>query len=416
MLSCPNSCGLFTPSITRTHQHRPFKNLPLLSLFQSPHPRFSLPPKSSLNPTPPLLAASDGGEENGKERPKLRWVEIGPNITEAQKEAISQLPPKMTKRCKAIMKRIICFSPEEGGELSLLLSTWVKLMKPRRADWLSVLKEMKSQENPLFLQVIEFALEEESFEANIRDYTKIIHEYGKQNCLREAENTFMAMKKRGFTCDQVTLTVLIHMYSKASNLSQAEETFEELKLLGLPLDKKAYGSMIMAYIRAGMAERGESLMREMETQDVYPGREVYKALLRAYSMSGDAEAAQRVFGAIQFAGIVPDAKLCALLMNAYCVAGQTDKARSVMENLRKARIELSDKCVALMLAAYEKENNLNKALGLVMDLENDGGYVVGKEAAEVLAKWFRRLGVVDEVEHVLRAYYTQTNKLQSIFL
>lgn len=152
MLSYTNSCGLLTATITGTHQHRPSKGLPLPSVFQSQHPRFSFLSKSSLNRAPTLLAASKG-EENEKERPKLRWVEIGPNITEAQKQAISQLPPKMTKRCKALMRRIICFSPEENGDLTLLLSTWVKLMKPRRADWLSVLKEMKTQENPLFLQV-----------------------------------------------------------------------------------------------------------------------------------------------------------------------------------------------------------------------------------------------------------------------
>ncbi|XP_077235570.1 tetratricopeptide repeat (TPR)-like superfamily protein [Tasmannia lanceolata] len=385
---------LFSTPITKTQYLPPWKNTSDASL--SHHSRISCFPNLFLQP--PTVSF----DEEEKERPKLRWVEVGPDITEAQKQAISQLPLKMTKRCKALMKRLICFISQEE-DLSLLLGAWVKIMKPRRADWLVVLKEMTRLENPLLLEVTEYALVEESFEANIRDYTKLIDAYAKQNRLQDAEKTLAAMKGRGFTCDQVTLTALVHMYSKAGNLTRAQETFEEMKLLGLPLDKRAYGSMIMAYIRAGMAERGEHLMREMEAQDICARKEVYKALLRAYSMAGDSGGAQRVFDAIQFAGIVPDVKHCALLMTAYCEAGQSDQARSVLENFRSAGLRPSDKCVALMLATYEKENNLEKALALLLDLEKDG-VVVGQEASEVLAKWFSRLGVINEVEHVLREY------------
>ncbi|XAR63156.1 hypothetical protein NMG60_11022996 [Bertholletia excelsa] len=331
---------------------------------------------------------------------KFRWVEVGPEITETQKQLISQLPFKMSKRCKALMKQIICFSPERAS-LSQLLDAWVRIMKPRRSDWLSVLKELRRLDHPMYFEVEELALIEESFEANVRDYTKIIHGYAKQNRLEDAEKTLLAMKRRGFPCDQVILTALVHMYSKAGNLKLAEDLFKEMKLLGVPLDRRSYGSMIMSYIRAGMLDRGEFLLREMESQETYAGREVYKALLRAYSMMGDSEGAQRVFDSIQIAGIVPDAKLCSLLVNAYVVAGQSQKAFIVFENLRKAGLEPSDKCVALILAAFEKENKLNKVLDFLTGLEKDG-ILIGEEASKVLVEWFRKLGVVEEVELILK--------------
>ncbi|KAK9273198.1 hypothetical protein L1049_018005 [Liquidambar formosana] len=359
-----------------------------------------------LHPPPALVAMNveeiGRPEIIGEEKSRFKWVEVGPDITEAQKQAISQLPPKMTKRCKSLMKQIICYSPQKTS-LSDLLAAWVKIMKPRRADWLSVLKELWKLDHPMLFEVAELACLEQSFEANIRDYTKLIDSFGKENRLQDAENTLLAMKRRGFTCDQVILTAMIHMYSKAGNLKLAEETFEEIKLLGQPLDKRSYGSMITAYIRAGMPDQGEILLKEMESLEIYAGREVYKALLRAYSMTGDTEGAQRVFDAIQFAGIVPDVKLCGLLINAYGVAGQSEKARIAFENLRRAGLEPSDKCVALMLAAYEKENKLNKALDFLIDLERDG-IMVEKEGSEILARWFLRLGVVEEVELVLRDY------------
>ena len=90
--------------------------------------------------------------ESEREKPRFRWVEVGYDITETQKQAISQLPPKMTKRCKAVMKQIICFSPQKG-ELSDMLAAWVRIMKPERADWLLVLKHLRILNHPLYIQV-----------------------------------------------------------------------------------------------------------------------------------------------------------------------------------------------------------------------------------------------------------------------
>ncbi|KAJ8900188.1 hypothetical protein K2173_024828 [Erythroxylum novogranatense] len=350
-------------------------------------------------------------EEEEEEKPRFRWTEVGPYLTEAQKKAVSDLPRRMTKRCKAVMRQIIYFS-DQKAMLSDVLSAWVSIMKPRRSDWLSVLRELKSMQHPFYVQVAEFALLEESYEANVRDYTKLIHYYGKQNHLQEAESTLLAMKRAGFECDQVTLTAMIVMYGKAGNLRLAEETFEELKLLGEPLDKRSYGSMIMAYIRAGKLEEGETILREMDSQETRAGTEVYKALLRAYSLAGDTEGAQRVFDAIQFAGIPPDVRLCGLLINAYRMAGQSEKARIAFGNMCRAGLQPSDKCVALVLAAYEQENKLDTALEFLVVLESEG-VMIGKEASEVLVGWFRRLGVVKDVELILSEFaaWETNNKL-----
>lgn len=94
-----------------------------------------------------------GKPENKVEKPRYKWVEIGTNITEAQKKAIAQLPPTMTKRCMAVMKQIICLSPQKGS-LSDLLAAWVRRLKPDRADWLAVLKELKIMDYQLYLQVL----------------------------------------------------------------------------------------------------------------------------------------------------------------------------------------------------------------------------------------------------------------------
>ncbi|XP_071698072.1 pentatricopeptide repeat-containing protein At1g01970 [Rutidosis leptorrhynchoides] len=388
------------PNCTLIHKTQLYNHL-LYSYTQSPFTKLTNTHRLIVNPR--LVCAVGELGQIQDEKPKIRWIEIKlDEINDAQRNHISRLPKNMTNRCKALMKQLICFSPEKCS-LSVLLCAWVRSMKPARADWLVVLKELDNMNHPLRLEVAEFALNEESFEPNIRDYTKLIHGYAKQSRLQDAENTLQAMKNRGLECDQVTFTSLIHMYSKAGNFNRAKHTFEEMKLCGLLLDNRAYGSMVMAYIRAGMLKDGETLLKEMEAQQVYAKSEVYKAMLRAYSMNGDSVGAQRIFDAIQIAGIIPDDKICTVLINAYVVAGQSQEAIAAFENMRRAGIVPNDRCVGLMLDLYEKDQKLKEVLNFLIYLERDG-IMIGKEASEKLARWFRELGVLEEVELVLRDY------------
>lgn len=108
----------------------------------------------------PLLAVSNvavnqksSAENQVNDKPRYRWVKIGSDVTEEQQRAILKLPPKMINRCKALMQQIICYSPEKGS-VSLLLEAWVKSMKPDRADWLAVLKELDRLNHPMYLEVM----------------------------------------------------------------------------------------------------------------------------------------------------------------------------------------------------------------------------------------------------------------------
>jgi len=97
-------------------------------------------------------------------------------------------------------------------------------------------------------QATKFSVNEESFEANIRDYTKLLDGYAKKDRLEDAERVFKTMTDKGFSRDAVTCNVLIHMYSKTGNLDRAREAFDQMRTLGLQQDQSAYGSMIMACV------------------------------------------------------------------------------------------------------------------------------------------------------------------------
>lgn len=325
------------------------------------------------------------------------WTAIGQKLEVAEKKITPEEPAVMSGKCKSIMKQVLSLSDEDDP--SELLSQLKEKLNPRRVDWLAILQQLNESNKSIYFKATEFALNEESFEASIRDYTKLLDGYAKKDRLEDAERILKMMTEKGFARDVVTCSALIHMYSKTGNLDQAREAFEQIRALGLQPDQKAYGSMIMAYVQAGLPKAGESLMREMEAKDIKPGKEVYMALLRAFAKRGLVDGAQRIFNTMQFAGIMPNLESCTLLVEAYGQSGDADQARNVFDHMMKAGHKPDDKCTANMLAAYEKKNFLDKALNLLLDLEKDG-FKQGIETSAVLIDWLGRLGLVYEAEQV----------------
>ncbi|KAH9323657.1 hypothetical protein KI387_018296, partial [Taxus chinensis] len=337
-----------------------------------------------------------GTEENSTHG--LRWTDVQvQNVELAQRKLIEDLPPKMRGRSRAVIKHIICMTEEDDPHP--ILMKWVKIMKPKRVDWLAVLKQISAYDHPLFFKITEIALSLESFEPNIRDYTKLIDAYATKGHLEDAERVFGTVEERGFVCDATIFTVLIRMYSKAGKFDKARYIFDNMRQSGFQLDQKAYGAMIMAYVRAGMPEAGESLIREMEAKDINVGLEVYKTLLKYFARRGNAIGAQRVFNTMQFSGIMPNLNSCALLIEAYACAGEPDQARIAFENMMKAGYKPDDKCTSIMVYAYEKKNILGKALALLLDLEKDG-FKLGAATSALLIDWLGKLGFVEEAEQI----------------
>ncbi|KAK4782924.1 hypothetical protein SAY86_007298 [Trapa natans] len=251
------------------------------------------------------------------------------------------------------------------------------------------------------LQVAELLLSEESFQAKIRDYSKLIDAYAKENRLEDAERVLKQMDENGVTPDILISTILVHMYSKLGNLDRAKEAFEILRAQGFRPDIKAYNSMIMAHINAGQPKLGEALMRDMEARDLKPTEDIYMALLRSFAQQGDVNGAGKIATTMQFAGIQPSMESCTLLVEAYGKVGDPDQARSNFDYMIKIGHRPNDRSVSSMIAAYEKKNLLDKALNLLLMLQKDHGFEPGVSTYTVLLDWLCKLLLIEEAEQVL---------------
>ncbi|KAL4649987.1 hypothetical protein ACB092_01G053700 [Castanea dentata] len=327
-----------------------------------------------------------------------KWAEVADKIHERGELIWPEEPKPISGKCKLLTESILSLNEEEDP--SPVLAEWVELLQPSRIDWITLLDRLKEQNNSLYFKVAELVLHEESFQTNIRDYSKLIDAHAKENRLEDAERILKKMNENGIVPDILTATVLVHMYSKAGNIERAKEAFESLRSQGFQPDMKVYNSMIVAYVNAGQPKLGESLMREMEARDMKPTQEIYMALLRSFAQRGDVGGAGRIANTMQFAGFQPSLESCTLLVEAYGQSGDPDLARSNFDYMIKVGHRPDDRCTASMIAAYEKKNLLDKALNLLLQLEKDG-FQPGVATYTVLVDWLGKLQLVNEAEQLL---------------
>ncbi|XP_048130058.1 pentatricopeptide repeat-containing protein At4g11690 isoform X2 [Rhodamnia argentea] len=325
-----------------------------------------------------------------------KWAEVADKIHESEEITWPQEPKPVSGKSKLVTEKIL--SMKEEDDPFPLLAEWVELMQPNRVDWTALLDRLKEQNPHVYLKVAEHLLNVESFQANVRDYTKLIDAYAKDISLEDAERILKKMYENGILPDILTATILVHMYCKAGKLDRAKEAFESLKGQGFQPDMKVYNSMIMAYANAGKPAMAETLMTER--RDMTPSEEIYMALLRSYAQSGDVAGAAKITTRMEFAGFQPSLESCTLIVEAYGQAGDPDMARNNFDYMIKMGIKPDDRCTAGMISAYMKKNLLDKALNLLLQLEKDG-FEPGVHTYAVLVDWLGRLQLIDEAEQVL---------------
>ncbi|KAG6506965.1 pentatricopeptide repeat-containing protein CRP1 homolog, chloroplastic-like [Zingiber officinale] len=333
-----------------------------------------------------------------------KWAEVAEKAAEIDEGYVPGEPREPLQpvdgKCKKVEDSILSLNVKRDDPAPLL-EEWKELLRPRRDDWLALLDRIKEKNAVLYMKVAELLLNEESFEANVRDYSKLIDAYAKEDRVEDAERLLKLMAERDIKPDVIISLILLHMYSKQGNLDAAKEAFESMKSEGFKPDSKTYSSMISVYLKANLPRTAEKLVRQMETMNVKPTKEMYMELLKAFAERGETDGAQRMTTTMQLSGIQPTLESFTLLVEAYRQANDPDNARSHFDHMMNSGYKPDDQCTASMIAAYAKQNLLDKALDLLLTLEKDG-FQLGIKTYTVLVDWFGKLQLVQEAEATLQ--------------
>ncbi|KAI7745671.1 hypothetical protein M8C21_009982 [Ambrosia artemisiifolia] len=334
----------------------------------------------------------------GLDLSKPKWAEVAEQIHEGGGAIWPQEPKPIIGKCKIVTDKII--SRQVDDDPSPLIAEWVELLQPSRVDWLALLDRLKEQNHQMYFKVAELALDEESFETNVRDYSQLVDAHAKQNQLDAAERILKKMNEKGIMPDIPTKATMVHMYSKAGNLSLAKEAFESLKSQGFKPDVKVCSSMIMAYVNANDPRSANSLLQELRRRSFKPSEDLFLAVIRSYALIANPTAAKQVMDNMEGAGYQSGVEANTYLVEAFSRTGNADDARKYFDQILKLGNKPDDKIIARMVAAYANKNALDKALQLLLQLEKDG-IEYGLATYSVLIDWLGKLKLIDEVEDLL---------------
>lgn len=294
-----------------------------------------------------------------------------------------------------IIKTLRSSSNLQVDEIDAALQKWVISMQPKRRDWLNVLKEFDNKlERLLYFKISEWGIEQNWFEAGLRDYTKLIDRYGKDSNVVGAERTLHAMEERGIIPDLGTYTVMIAAYGRVKMLSRVHELVQELSLTGLELDAVFYKTVIVAYGSAGLVKEAEDVVTSMESAEVSGGLNAYLALLTAYGRLGRASDAQRIFDRMHLKGFRGDLKAFTALMEAYSNAKDYSNAELIFQSLRAARLNPDDRALASLISMYASANMLPRVAEVLGEFEK----AIGPSTLTSLIGWFGKAGLVEEAK------------------
>ncbi|CAN6279163.1 unnamed protein product [Urochloa humidicola] len=330
-----------------------------------------------------------------------KWAEVAEREAEAEAHFVPQEAKPVEGKAKKAEERLLSIDPRRGDPVPPM-EEWKEEHRPKRVDWMALLERVKARNVELYLKVAEILLAEESFEANIRDYSKLIDLHAKANHVERAEIILGKMKEKGVAPDILTSITLVHMYSKAGNLDRAKEAFEFIRSEGFKPDLKLISSMIKCYISHGEPGQADNLLQYMKDMNIKATREIYTDVIRAYAQQGMVANAQNVHRAMRMAGIESTQELFTMNIEAYGRIGDPENACALFQHMRRSGHEPDDSSIAGVVAAYMKKNNqLDQALLWLLSLEKEG-LKPGVKTNLVLLDWLSMLQLVPEAEQLVQ--------------
>lgn len=330
-----------------------------------------------------------------------KWAEVAERVAEAEAHFVPEEAKAVEGRAKKAEERLLSVDPRSGDPVPAI-EEWKEDLRPNRVDWISLLERIKARNVELYLKVAEILLDQESFEANIRDYSKLIDLHAKANNVESAERVLGKMKEKGIAPDVIISIVLVHMYSRAGKLEQAKEAFDFIRREDFKPDRKLFSSMINCYINHGEPEQAENLIKVMRDTRVKPTREIYIGLLRSYVQRGLMAYAERVLKTMSFDRVEPTQELYTICIEAYGRVGDPKEACAMFDQMRrKFGHEADDSSIAGVVAAYMKNNQLDHALQWLLSLEKEG-LQLGVKTNLMLLDWLSMLQLVPEAEQFVQ--------------
>ncbi len=181
-------------------------------------------------------------------------------------------------------------------------------------------------------------------------YNALIHACGRNDEADKALRLFEEMKNTD-TCQPtlVTYNTLISMYSRLGLTDNMKKIFEMCKEAGFSPDRHTYNALIWGFMRAGQLDQMESTVKELHTSECKADVITYNAQIIGYARANAVDKMEAAFTSMQRSGIPINAMVGEILAEVYSRMRMFEK----MENTLKIMDDTPGQSFTLLALALD---------------------------------------------------------------
>jgi pentatricopeptide repeat protein len=273
-----------------------------------------------------------------------------------------------TNTVVAGLVKLLEAAPTTADARAILDSRAEDLLHPQSWPWLSLLDALQKGPKPqVAIEVFNWKKSKLGWEANPKEYAKMISFAGRISQPQLALELFNEMETRGIKKTAVSYNALIHACGRNDEADKALRLFEEMK----------------------------------NTDTCQPTLVTYNTLISMYSRLGLTDNMKKIFEMCKEAGFSPDRHTYNALIWGFMRAGQLDQMESTVEELHASECKADVITYNAQIIGYARANAVDKMEVAFTSMQRSG-IPINAMVGEILAEVYSRMRMFEKMENTLK--------------
>ena len=223
-------------------------------------------------------------------------------------------------------------------------------------------------------QVFNWKKSKMGWEANPKEYAKMISFAGRINQPQLAADLFHEMERRGIKKTAVCFNALIHSCGRNNEAQKALQLFEDMKMTeDCQPTLVTYNTLISMYSRLCATEDMKKVFLECKESGFSPDRHTYNALIWGYMRAGHLQKMEETYNELQAGECKADVITYNAQIIGYARANALDKMEDAFSNMQKAGIPINAMVGEILVEVYSRMKKFENMEGALKIMDNTAG-------------------------------------------
>lgn len=214
-------------------------------------------------------------------------------------------------------------------------------------------------------------------------YAATIEGFCKGGAMKQAEELYMEMRRRGSIFSEPVFCNLIGGFFNEGEIQKALDVFDFIPEK-LERTVMSYNAVMDGFCKAGQLQEALQYLDKLAESNLSPNAASYTILMNGYITQGKLQEAEKLFRSMTEKGCIPDACAYNTLLDAYFKEGMLAEAEKLFEEMVTERREPDSVTYTMLINEFSKRGKVEGALKIFTNMI-EGGL---KPDVSVYNKWF----------------------------